>query len=66
VSTLDDVFRKFGESAEAAQLLETELGTMLLLIRGTEEKLITEPNPTSHRASRHNQSAHSGSATQAP
>ena len=43
--TLDDVYRKFGETAEAAQLLETELGTMLLLIRGEEEKLIAEPNP---------------------
>jgi hypothetical protein len=27
--TLDDVFRKFGETAEAAQLLETELGNLL-------------------------------------
>ena len=45
VVTLDDVYRKFGETAEAAQLLETELGTMLLLIRGEEEKLIVEPNP---------------------
>ena len=25
--TLDDVYRKFGEASEAAQLLETELGT---------------------------------------
>jgi hypothetical protein len=31
--TLDDVYRKFGEAAEAAQLLETELGNMLLLVR---------------------------------
>jgi hypothetical protein len=28
--TLDDVYRKFGEASEAAQLLETELGTLLL------------------------------------
>lgn len=27
---LDDVYRKFGETSEAAQLLETELGTALL------------------------------------
>jgi hypothetical protein len=25
--SLDDVYRKFGEAAEAAQLVETELGT---------------------------------------
>ena len=28
--TLDDVYRKFGEASEAAQLLETERGTLLL------------------------------------
>jgi hypothetical protein len=28
--TLDDIYRKFGEVSEAAQLVETELGTMLL------------------------------------
>lgn len=43
--TLNDVYRKFGEAAEAAQLLETELGTMLLLSRGAEHDLFTEPNP---------------------
>jgi hypothetical protein len=43
--TLDDVYRKFGETAEAAQLLETDLGTKLILIRGAEENLLTEPNP---------------------
>lgn len=43
--TLDDVYRKFGETAEAAQLLETQLGTMLLLTRSAEERLFTEPNP---------------------
>ncbi|MCY4058876.1 MAG: hypothetical protein OXG44_12820 [Gammaproteobacteria bacterium] len=29
IPTLDDVYRKFGEVAEAAQLLETDLGTLL-------------------------------------
>jgi hypothetical protein len=43
--TLDDVYRKFGETAEAAQPLETELGNRLLLVRGVEDDLITEPNP---------------------
>jgi hypothetical protein len=28
--TLNEVYRKFGEVAEAAQLLETELGNMLI------------------------------------
>jgi hypothetical protein len=43
--TLDDVYRKFGEVAEAAQLLETQLGTMLLITIGVAEGLLTEPNP---------------------
>lgn len=42
--TLDDVYRKFGETAEAAQLLETELGSMLLLERAVDENLIAKPN----------------------
>lgn len=28
--TMDDIYRKFGEAAEAAQLVETNLGTDLL------------------------------------
>ena len=32
--TLDEVYRKFGEVAEAAQLLETELGTTQLCAEG--------------------------------
>jgi hypothetical protein len=36
------IYRKFGETAEAAQLLETELGTKLLMVRGVEEGLIAE------------------------
>jgi hypothetical protein len=43
--TLNDVYQKFGETAEAAQLLETELGSILLLVRGVEDGLIAEPNP---------------------
>lgn len=43
--TLDEVYRKFGETAEAAQLLETQLGTMLLLNLGEKEDLIAEPDP---------------------
>lgn len=37
--TLDEVYRKFGEVAEAAQLLETELGTMRLYAEGMENDL---------------------------
>jgi hypothetical protein len=39
--TLDDVYRKFGEVAEAAQLLETELGTMRLFDEGMAHDLFT-------------------------
>lgn len=37
--TLDEVYRKFGEVAEAAQLLETELGTMHLCDEAMEHDL---------------------------
>ncbi|HXY51639.1 MAG TPA: hypothetical protein VEI01_19490 [Terriglobales bacterium] len=43
--TLDDVYQKFGEAAEAAQLLETELGTMLLAARCLDEGLLKNTNP---------------------
>lgn len=43
--TLDDVYRKFGETAEAAQLLETELGTILFAARCIDEGLIENKNP---------------------
>jgi hypothetical protein len=44
--TLDDVYRKFGETAEAAQLLETELGNVLLLLGAFEHDLLTGMNPS--------------------
>ena len=43
--TLDDVYRKFGETSEAAQLLETQLGTMLLMIGCIDKDLIENPDP---------------------
>jgi hypothetical protein len=43
--SLDDVYRKFGEAAEAAQLVETELGTMLLAARCIEEGLLENTDP---------------------
>ena len=39
--SLDDVYRKFGEVSEAAQLVETELGTLLLFPSAVAEGLIT-------------------------
>lgn len=42
---LDEVYRKFGEAAEAAQLIETELSTMLMMVRGTEAGLLSTPDP---------------------
>jgi hypothetical protein len=38
--TLDDVYRKFGEVSEAAQLVETDLGTMLLFYDVVDKGLI--------------------------
>jgi hypothetical protein len=44
--TLDDVYQKFGETAEAAQLLETELGNILMVARCIDEGLLEKKNPT--------------------
>jgi hypothetical protein len=38
--SLDDVYRRFGEVSERAQLLETELGTLLLWEQCVEEDLL--------------------------
>jgi len=46
--TVDDVYRKFGETSQAAQLLETELGTMLLMVGCIEADVLE--NPDSERA----------------
>lgn len=42
--TLDDIYRQFGETAEAAQLLETEIGNMALMTKVLEKNLILEQN----------------------
>ena len=39
MSSLADVHQKFGEASETAQLLETELGNILLAIEGRESGL---------------------------
>lgn len=42
--SLDDVYRKFGETSEAAQLLETQLGTMLIWVDCLDADLIESPD----------------------
>jgi hypothetical protein len=42
---LDDVYWKFGYASEAAQLLETELGNVLIKHGVVEENLVNQPNP---------------------
>jgi hypothetical protein len=44
VPSLDDVYRKFGEASEAAQLLETELGNILLMVGAVDKNLIEQPD----------------------
>ena len=43
--SLDEVYRKFGEASEAAQLLETELGTLLLTHKCIDAGLLEHSNP---------------------
>jgi hypothetical protein len=43
---LDDVYWKFGYAAEAAQLLETELGNVLIKHGIVEGNLANRPNPS--------------------
>lgn len=42
--TLDEVYRKFGEVSQAAQLLETELGTILFAVGAIETGLVEKPD----------------------
>ena len=44
--TLDDVYRKFGEVSEAAQLLETQLGNLLLAHKCIDAGLLENPDPS--------------------
>ncbi len=43
--TLDDVYQKFGFTSEAAQLLETELGTILFITGAVKKNLIEIQDP---------------------
>ncbi len=45
MAKLDEVYRKFGEVSEAAQLLETELGNLLLRHEFIDADLLEHPNP---------------------
>jgi hypothetical protein len=45
LTTLNDVYWKFGFASEAAQLLETELGTALLLAEAVEKNLLAKRDP---------------------
>ena len=44
MATLDDVYRKYGEASEAAQLLETQLGNLLLSQECIEAGLLEDPD----------------------
>ena len=50
MTTLDDVYRKFGEASEAAQLLETHLGTLLLEHKCLDAGLYGKPDPSRAKA----------------
>lgn len=43
--TRNEVYAKFGLAAEAAQLLETELGSILLALEGEKRRWRVSPNP---------------------
>lgn len=44
MATRAQLYAKFGETAEAAQLFETKLGTLLLCVRGLEQGWHAEPD----------------------
>lgn len=43
MTSLVEVYSKFGQAAEAAQLLETELGNLLMWVAIEEEELVGKP-----------------------
>lgn len=45
VATREAVYEKFGRTAEAAQLFETDLGSILLALEGGKHGLHISPNP---------------------
>lgn len=49
MATRDQVYLKFGEVAEAAQLFETNLGTVILATRAVSESWHKKPDPNAAR-----------------
>ena len=49
MATREDVYCKFGLAAEAGQLFETELGTLLLGVEGLERGWSGKPEPEEAR-----------------
>ncbi|MFV0444314.1 MAG: hypothetical protein ACK5Q5_12160, partial [Planctomycetaceae bacterium] len=49
MATRDELYAEFGITAEAAQLFETELGTLLLGIRALEHGWLFRPAPIEAR-----------------
>jgi len=49
MATRDELYAKFGITAEAAQLFETELGTLLLSVSAIENDWHATPDPVSAR-----------------
>jgi hypothetical protein len=49
MATREELYAKFGVTAEAAQLFETELGTLLLAINGLEHGWHLTPDPRKAR-----------------
>jgi hypothetical protein len=45
MASRDDLYCKFGVTAEAAQLFETELGTLLLAARGLRKDGVCDQTP---------------------
>lgn len=47
MTTREQIYAKFGVAAEAAQLFETELGTLILYIQGANNGWLAAPDPES-------------------
>lgn len=50
MTTREEIYAKFGVTAEAAQLFETELGTLILYVQGVSSGWHTVPDPESAQA----------------
>ncbi len=50
MTTREEIYAKFGVTAEAAQLFETELGTLILYVQGVSSRWRAVPDPESAQA----------------